>query len=139
MKAQQLMKVRPAENGELEQFDAERSQLGYEAVDLGRSVVRVAEDEGGAACAFIAAQKVWRVEPLVLLEGFRRRSPRTARMRAAYALGYAMDKLLLSDVGSYSGQNCYFCFVKERRMQRLVEALGMVHVFKGGRTYARLW
>jgi hypothetical protein len=134
-----VVKVRLAQQGELELLDRERAQQSYEAVKLERSVVRVAEDGSGEPCGFIAAQKVWRVEPLVLFSSFRRGSPRVAWMRAAYALGYAMDKLLLSDVGSYSGQNCYFFFVKERRMQRLVEALGMVQVFRGGRTYARLW
>jgi len=133
------MNVRPAQPLELRLLDEERIRLGYEAVKLDRSLVRVAEDESGELCGFIAAQKVWRVEPLVLLSEFRRRAPRAAWMRAAYALGYAMDKLLLSDVASYSGQNCYFCFVKDRRMQRLVEALKMVQVFRGGRTYARLW
>lgn len=133
------MTVRLANPGELEQFEGERCRLGYEAVDLGRSVVRVVEDEGGDPCAFIAAQKVWRVEPLVLLEHFRRRAPRVAWMRATYALTWAMDKLLLADVGSRTGQNCYFAFIKQRRFQQLAEGVGLVQVFKGGRTYARLW
>lgn len=123
-----MMRVRPAAKADLGALYAELRAGDHEAVDLGRAVVFVAEDERGLA-GFIAARLTLQVEPLLL---FRRLEEKGARRRATLLLARAMDAYL-----PRFGLRGYYAFIRDRAFQGLARAFGMRDVYETERCFLR--
>lgn len=117
--------VRRAAPEDLPELLAWLARKGRGSVNLGESLVLVAEREGNIV-GFIAAQHRIQVEPL-LCQG-----PKALRRRASVMLGRAMERELRA-----MGIGEYFCVTRSTKAAALFAKWGMRRVYRGARMFRR--
>lgn len=113
---------------------AEKSR--NEQVDLNQAIVFVVE-YGENIVGFSAARLIWQIEPVMLFDEFKHRAPHIARQRATYLLITAVDRWIADRARNTTGIHSYFCFVKDRVMQKLATHFGLLRIYVGGKFFGR--
>lgn len=134
------MQVRPATLDELPYLKQRLSESPtWEQVDLSRSIVFVAEQDG-KLIGFVSGRLIWQVEPLFIFPEYKKsRAPGVHHMRrkAALKLFHAIDGWLADRNLNTTGIYSYFCHVIDRAVMRVDKHLGFVRLYPGGRLYGK--
>jgi hypothetical protein len=128
-------KARREELTHLQRRLAEKRDV-TEIVPLGEGIVFVAEYENKIV-GFGAAQMYWKIEPVMLFDEFKKKAPRSARQRATYLLARALDHWIKESPENTSGVRRYYCFIRDRVMQKLAQSFGMFRIYTGGKFFGR--
>ncbi len=107
-----MMRVRPARDLEVAYLQGRLASAPIDQVDLKKSIVFVAEEDG-LTVGFIAAHLVWRVEPLMLFPEFKREAPQAMQRRATLLLGREIDRYIRDPVATSNRIHEYFAFVRK--------------------------
>jgi hypothetical protein len=123
--------IRRARSDELRFLQTKTEQQlpdGFEPVDLRKSVVFVADDDGVIA-GLAAAGLTWHVEPLILFPEFARYAPQAMQRRAVYGLGRAITE----HIADYGGEiRRYFAHVDDPKFRTLAQRFGLRPAYPGG-------
>lgn len=107
----------------------------WEQVDLTKGIVFVTEKDGEPV-QFIQARLMWQIEPLKWLHGKRKLCTAHEQKKATYLSIKTLDSWL-SDQKNNPLIRSYFCFIKNKVMQKLATAFGMMNVYEGGKFFGR--
>ena len=107
-----MITVRPARLVETAYLQGRLASAPIDQVDLKKSIVFVAEDDGFVV-GFVAAHLTWRIEPLFLFPEFKNRAPRALLRRATLLLGREIDRYILDKAWNRTRIHEYFAFVRK--------------------------
>ena len=118
------MTVRPAREDEIPRLTEFLKLSGHERVDLSRSVVFVAEEDGEIQ-GFLPARLVWQLEPLVVLP-----KNKSKRRRVAFQLPRAMENWLSNRLLNKTGIYSYFFVTRSQAWAKLAEHFGCKRLYQ---------
>ena len=107
-----MITVRPACDSDLPYLQGRLASAPIDQVDLKKSIVFIAEDEGFVV-GFVAAHLTWRVEPLYLFPEFKDKAPKAMQRRATLLLGREIDRYILDRAWNRTRIHEYFAFVRQ--------------------------
>lgn len=128
--------VRPPREDELPLLQGllYRYREEFEQQDLRQSIVYIAEFEGDVV-GFVSGRIVWQI-PTLLIDR-QMGLPRHVQRKATYLLIKAIDAWIGDRSKNLSGVHFYFCVIKNRTMQQLAKAFGMLRVYKDFLVFGR--
>lgn len=107
-----------------------------EQVNLRQMIVFIAEYDG-VIVGFTGARLMWQWEPMMLFDEFKRLAPKAARRRATVMLAHQMESWIADRTKNHSGIHSYFCFIRDRMMQRMAVSFNMLRIYTGGKFFGK--
>jgi hypothetical protein len=128
--------VRPAKPEELLDLQSllYRHRGEFEQQDLTQAIVYVAEKDD-AIVGLITGRLVWQI-PTLLIDR-EANLPAHVKRKATYMLIRELDNFIGDRERNRTGIYFYFCVIKNRTMQHLAKAFGMLRVYKDFLVFGR--
>ena len=125
------IEVRAAKPEELEILQADlKKDPRWEQVDLSKGIVGVVTKDGEIV-QYVQARMMWQIEPIKWMRG-KKKLCSPFEQKKATLLSIRWIEGWLRDTRNNPYIRSYFCFIRDKTMQKLAKSFGMMRLYERG-------
>lgn len=129
-----MITVRPARIDELPYLQARLNESPHEKVDLSRTILHVAEEDGKVIGLLPARLAWWQLEPMLIFPEVKNK---TTRQRACFQLAQEVQGWIADRARNTSGIYSYWFVTKNHFFAKLARKWGCLRIYKRCQFYAK--